>query len=147
MGIANFILLFLNLCHTVHVFIKQQVCTSHITKGLGTGLRTLVKRCKEQILSDGKGEKEAYRHSSVYLFIFFFIYFFGRGDGRGWEGVVGAARRINKVNSQAMSKTNTTLFYLKHYSSSSKIPRHEDYPEDEISQCSYNRDSALVKAT
>ena len=83
MGIANFILLFLNLCHTVHIFIKQQVCTSHITKGLGTGLRTLVKSCKEQSLSDGKGEKEAYRHSSIYLFFFFF---FGEGGGGGWGG-------------------------------------------------------------
>lgn len=83
MGIANFIPLFLNLCHTVHIFIKQQVCTSHITKGLGTGLRTLVKSCKEQSLSDGKGEKEAYRHSSIYLFIYLFFW------ERGWAGLGG----------------------------------------------------------
>ena len=92
MGIANFILLFLNLCHTVHVFIKQQVCTSHITKGLGTGLQTLVKSCKEQSLSDGKGEKKAYRHSSIYLLIFLFIFLGGGigGVGRGWWGQLDA---------------------------------------------------------
>ena len=92
MGIANFILLFQNLCHTVHIFIKQQVCTSHITKGLGTGLQTLVKSCKEQSLSDGNGEKKAHRHSSVYLLIFLFIFLGGGigGVGRGWWGQLDA---------------------------------------------------------
>ena len=37
------------------IFIEKQECTSHITKRLGTGLQALVKSCKRQRLSDGKG--------------------------------------------------------------------------------------------
>ena len=37
------------------IFMEKQECTFHITKRLGTGLRALVKSCKGQRLSDGKG--------------------------------------------------------------------------------------------
>ena len=44
-----------DLTYGTSIFMEKQECTSHITKRLGTGLRALVKSCKGQRLSDGKG--------------------------------------------------------------------------------------------
>ena len=99
------------------IFIEKQEYISHIAKRLGTGSRALVKSCKGQKLSDGKGIGGKRRLKAKRVDTF--------------QNVYGAAIRSNKGNSKAMSKATHVI--LKYYSHSPENPKHEDCPEDETS--------------
>ena len=73
------------------IFNEKQECTFHITKRLGTGLRSLVKSCKGQKLSDGNGIGGKRRLTTKCINIS--------------QNSYGAVIRSNKGNSKAMSKT------------------------------------------
>ena len=113
------------------VFIEKEECTSHITKRLGTGLREIVRSCKGKKLADGKGIG---------------------GQGRltikridTLQNFYGFAIRSNKGNAKAMAKATQAI--LKHYSSTTDEPKHDDCPAGDTSWCSYQRDQATGKST
>ncbi|XP_057304114.1 uncharacterized protein LOC130641359 [Hydractinia symbiolongicarpus] len=110
------------------VNIEKHECVNHITKRMGTGLRSLLKEFKGRKLSDGKSLG-------------------GRGGGLTIakcdviQNFYGKSIRDNKGDAKAMSEAVWAI--LEHYSSSSDEPRHQRCPVGPTSWCSYNRDLCL----
>ena len=118
-------------CGPLHLVEKHE-CVNHVTKRMGSALRTLLSNNKGKPLSDRKmlggtaGGLTLIRCDSI-------------------QGFYGKCLRDNKGNVENMSKEVLAILY--HYGSTEENPRHDHCPSGESSWCSYKRDEALNTST
>ena len=112
-------------------FVEKHECVNHVTKRMGTNLRSLVREYKGKKLSDGKcvsgkGRLTIARIDAI-------------------QNFYGRTIRNNKNNPVAMSKETWAI--LDHYSSTHEQPKHDNCPPGISSWCSFQRDVATGQST
>lgn len=113
------------------VFVEKRECVNHVTKRMGSSLRSLVRDYKGKKLSDGKCLSGRGRLTTIRI--------------DAIQNFYGRSIRDNKGNTEKMSKEIWAI--LGHYSSTENVPKHDKCPIGKSSWCSFQRDKATGMST